>query len=136
MNQQEELVKCLALAKQTFVFMDKSRVAYYTASDDTKHVVLCQHNSSAGKKVNPPTFKLLQTWLQNAATRKLPNFNLVDEITKYTNATLSNYFTSTVSVEIKRDGWCFLLICIVCQRQEVTLPRRVHPADGIRTPRI
>ncbi|EGC39584.1 hypothetical protein DICPUDRAFT_147651 [Dictyostelium purpureum] len=103
----EEIVDCFDCKVKQL----KDSAPYWYENDRTRHVVMaCDDKDSeskiyseAGAKMNQPTIELLQSWLKTAASTSLERFNLVDNITKFSNKVISNYLNQKVEVVLNTE---------------------------------
>ncbi|EGC39585.1 hypothetical protein DICPUDRAFT_147652 [Dictyostelium purpureum] len=103
----EEIVDCFDCQVKQL----KDSAPYWYENDRTRHVVMaCDDKDSeskiyseAGAKMNQPTIELLQSWLLSAASTSLERFNLVDNITKFSNQIISNYLNQKIEVVLNPE---------------------------------
>lgn len=85
------------------MFPDRDTHKFYRATDGTRHIVLAEERSDAAKKWNARTVKLLHAVLQATASTQQRSFDLLKEVTDYSNMMLSNFFTTNVRVKTVLD---------------------------------
>lgn len=85
------------------MFPDRDSHKFYRHSDGTRHVVFAEERSEAAKKWNERSVKMLHTVLQASASSQKRPFDLLREITDYSNLVLSSFFTTKVTVKANVD---------------------------------